>query len=48
MQAKLGSIELKVGDVIVLATDGVWDNFAADLNAATRSDSVKLARRHYA
>nr|CCA14913.1 protein phosphatase putative [Albugo laibachii Nc14] len=37
--AKLGDIELQVGDVIVLATDGVWDNFAPDLGASTQIDS---------
>ncbi|OQR87571.1 protein phosphatase [Achlya hypogyna] len=30
-EANTGEIELMDGDVIVLATDGVWDNFARDL-----------------
>ncbi|KDO26218.1 hypothetical protein SPRG_08580 [Saprolegnia parasitica CBS 223.65] len=30
-EANTGEIELEDGDLIVLATDGVWDNFARDL-----------------
>ncbi|OQS02237.1 phosphatase [Thraustotheca clavata] len=30
-EANTGEIELQDGDIIVLATDGVWDNFARDL-----------------
>ncbi|CAK4086861.1 unnamed protein product [Aphanomyces euteiches] len=30
-EANNGTVELEDGDIIVLATDGVWDNFAPDL-----------------
>ena len=31
-EADCGRLLLEVGDVIVLGTDGVWDNFAPNLN----------------
>lgn len=31
VQANSGEIEVHHGDLVVLATDGVWDNFSPDL-----------------
>ena len=31
VQADSGEIDVQDGDIVVLATDGVWDNFAPDL-----------------
>ncbi|DAZ98870.1 TPA: hypothetical protein N0F65_002595 [Lagenidium giganteum] len=46
--ADSGEIEVQVGDIIVLATDGVWDNFAADLRDVPRfSPPVLSWRRHW-
>ncbi|GLE08723.1 hypothetical protein PINS_up020086 [Pythium insidiosum] len=33
--ADSGEVEIEEGDVIVLATDGVWDNFSSDLLSAS-------------
>lgn len=34
LQADSGEVEVQDGDIIVLATDGVWDNFAPNLMRA--------------
>lgn len=44
LQADSGEIEVQDGDIIVLATDGVWDNFAPNLMRAPTFQPVSPLR----
>ncbi|CEG49189.1 uncharacterized protein PHALS_06965 [Plasmopara halstedii] len=45
--ADSGEIDVQDGDLIVLATDGVWDNFAPDLQKAPAQFPPMLSWRRY-
>jgi serine phosphatase RsbU (regulator of sigma subunit) len=43
LQADSGEIDVQDGDLVVLATDGVWDNFSPDLQKAPPQFPVSRA-----
>uniref|UniRef100_A0AAV1U9H4 Protein phosphatase n=1 Tax=Peronospora matthiolae TaxID=2874970 RepID=A0AAV1U9H4_9STRA len=45
--ADSGEIDVQDGDLVVLATDGVWDNFAPDLQKVPRQFPPALSWRRY-
>ncbi|KAG6950788.1 hypothetical protein JG688_00014003 [Phytophthora aleatoria] len=45
--ADSGEIDVQDGDLVVLATDGVWDNFAPDLQKAPSQFPPMLSWRRY-
>ncbi|KAE8982961.1 hypothetical protein PR003_g24210 [Phytophthora rubi] len=45
--ADSGELDVQDGDLVVLATDGVWDNFAPDLQKASSQFPPMLSWRRY-
>lgn len=45
--ADSGEIDVQDGDIVVLATDGVWDNFSPDLQRAPARSQPVLSWRRY-